>query len=62
MFTDYWLACGDEPMTPAALPRTIFADGKNGDALAYGVVTECGIRCLLPGEAHKGFTGEYLNR
>ena len=62
VITDYWLACGDEPMAPAALPRTIIADGKNGDALAYGVVTESGIRCLLPGETCKGFTGEYLNR
>lgn len=60
--TEKWITCGDEPMTPAALPKAFIADGKNGAALAYGVVTESGIRHLLPNETVEGFTGEYFNR
>lgn len=62
VITDRWIACGDTPMTPTALPAAAISDGVNGGSLAYCAVTGNGIRHLLPGEAVTGFTGEYFNR
>lgn len=58
---DQLISCGDKPMLPADLPKTTLIDGRCGDNMAYGVVTNTGIRILLPGETADGCTGEYFN-
>ena len=60
VITDRLIGCG-QPVLPADLPKTALTDGRCGDKLAYGVVTETGLRILLPGETIADCTGEYFN-